>query len=382
MTETHNRALLPAGLRDILAPDAGFEAGVAERLLAAFAAWGYQRVKPPLVEFEESLFAGAGEAMTTATFRLMDPASQRMMGVRADITPQIARIAATRLGAAPRPLRLSYAGEVLRVAGGQLRPEREFVQVGAELIGTETPHGDAEVVVLAAGALRDVGVETLTADLTMPPLVSAVCREFELDEAAASRMRAALDRKDAGAVAAVGGPAAALLGELLRAAGPREHALAALAALDLPGEAAALRHRLAEAVDLVAEAAPWLALTVDPVEHRGFEYQTGTSFTLFAAGVRGELGRGGRYHVGDDAATGFTLYMDTVLRAVPAPEPARRLFLAHGMEREAAARLRAEGWIVIAGLDPVADDAGEARRLACSHAYLGGKIVSVDGEES
>ena len=115
--EFAKRALLPAGLRDVLPPDAGFEAGVVEHLLGSLAGHGYERVKPPLVEFEESLLAGAGAAMAGATFRLMDPASQRMMGVRADITPQIARIAATRLAGAPRPLRLSYAGEVLCLVG-------------------------------------------------------------------------------------------------------------------------------------------------------------------------------------------------------------------------------------------------------------------------
>ncbi|MCH7887834.1 MAG: ATP phosphoribosyltransferase regulatory subunit, partial [Proteobacteria bacterium] len=110
MTDPANPALLPAGLRDVLPPDAEFEAGVVERLLATFAAFGYERVKPPLVEFEESLLAGVGAATASATFRLMDPASQRMMGVRADVTPQIARIATTRLKAAPRPLRLGYSG--------------------------------------------------------------------------------------------------------------------------------------------------------------------------------------------------------------------------------------------------------------------------------
>jgi hypothetical protein len=95
-------------------------------------AHGYQRVKPPLVEFEETLFAGAGASMATSTFRMMDPVSHRMIGVRADMTPQIARIAATRLGGAPRPLRLSYAGQVLRVRGSEIRPERQIGQVGAD----------------------------------------------------------------------------------------------------------------------------------------------------------------------------------------------------------------------------------------------------------
>src|ERR1700709_1806000 len=98
-----NPALLPAGLRDLLPPDAETEASAVEALMTVFAAHGYQRVKPPLLEFEDSLLAGSGAAVAEQTFRLMDPNSQRMMGLRADTTPQVARIATTRLANAPRP---------------------------------------------------------------------------------------------------------------------------------------------------------------------------------------------------------------------------------------------------------------------------------------
>ncbi|MEE8351272.1 MAG: ATP phosphoribosyltransferase regulatory subunit, partial [Rhodospirillales bacterium] len=115
MTDKADKALLPAGLSDVLAPDAAFEASVLERLMACFAGHGYDRVEPPLIEFEECLLTGLGEGMGEQTFRIMDPESHKMMGVRADMTPQIARIAAARLSKTPRPLRLSYAGDVLRV---------------------------------------------------------------------------------------------------------------------------------------------------------------------------------------------------------------------------------------------------------------------------
>ena len=105
MEDVSNPGLLPAGLSDLLPPDAGFEASVTERLIDACQAQGYQRVKPPLMEFEDSLLSGTGAAMDRQVFRLMDPVSQRMMGLRADITPQIARIAESRLKSSPRPLR-------------------------------------------------------------------------------------------------------------------------------------------------------------------------------------------------------------------------------------------------------------------------------------
>src|SRR3954453_7207875 len=150
-SEAARRALLPAGLRDGLPPDAAQRAQVSERVIAEFPAHGYERVEPPLVEFEDGLLAGGESGQQL--FRLMDPLSQRMMGVRADMTIQVARIASTRLVPQPRPLRLCYAGDVLRVKGTQLRPERQFAQVGVELIGASSVAADVEVVRLAADAL-------------------------------------------------------------------------------------------------------------------------------------------------------------------------------------------------------------------------------------
>jgi ATP phosphoribosyltransferase regulatory subunit len=382
--DSANKALLPAGLRDVLPPEAAFESDVVSTLIACFVSHGYARVRPPLIEFEESLLGAAGAATASETFRLMDPVSQRMMGLRSDITVQVARIATTRLGNAPRPLRLCYAGQVLRVKGTQLRPERQFGQAGVELIGSDAVAADAELVMLAVEALEDLGLGGLSVDLNMPTLVPAVCAEFGIGDGVPSRLRAALDHKDATAVAAEGGEAASTLGALLEAAGPAEKALAALHGLALPGAAAAERDRLTEGVEHLRGQAPAIKLTIDPVEHRGFEYHTGMCFTLFAGTVHGELGRGGRYLAGADvndsggeSATGFTLFMDTVLRALPRPEAARRLFLPAGTPASEGARLRGDGWVTVSGLDEVADVPAEARRLECSHALVQGKIVSV-----
>src|SRR5258708_13690729 len=117
-----NPALLPAGLRDLLPPEAQIEAEAVACLMGVFASHGYQCVKPPLLEFEDSLLAGSGAAMADQTYRLMDTNTRRMMGVRAAMTPQVAPIAATRLGHPPRPLRLSHPGQCLRVHANQLPP--------------------------------------------------------------------------------------------------------------------------------------------------------------------------------------------------------------------------------------------------------------------
>jgi len=356
---------------------------VVERLVACFSAHGYQRVKPPLLEFEETLLAGAGAALTQQTFRLMDPVSQRMMGLRADMTPQVARIAATRLRKAARPLRLCYGGQILRVKGSQLRSERQFGQVGVELIGAGQDAADAEVVLLAAEALSAVGVAHLSIDLNLPPLVRNLTDELGWNAEQSTALRQALDRKDSAAVAQAAGDQAPLFTALLRAAGPADAALAALGKLSLPKAAKGDVERLRRVIGLIRDVAPDLTLTIDPVEHRGFEYQTGISFIVFARGVRGELGRGGRYTTelpedGRETSTGFTLYMDTVQRALPEPEPPRILYIPAG-SGSAGRAWREKGWVTLAGLDAEADVPGAAKRLGCSHALIDDRVVELKG---
>jgi len=376
-----NPALLPAGLHDLLPPDAETEASAVEALMTVFAAHGYQRVNPPLLEFEDSLLAGSGIAVADQTFRLMDPDSHRMMGLRADTTPQVARIATTRLARAPRPLRLSYAGQCLRVRGTQLAPDRQVAQAGLELIGHDSPEADAETVLVAAEALAAVGLTRVSFDLTLPMLVPSLLDDAGITGTDRVVLARALDRKDAAAVSRHGGALAPVLTELLMAAGPADRALAALAAAKLPNLAGVLAERVAATVAAIRTAAPGLRLTVDPVEFRGFRYETGVSVTVYAPGRHEELGRGGRYVCGDPAsgtsepATGLTLYPDAILRVAPSRQARPRIFVPFGADRGILAGLRADGFATVAALAVVSDDTAEANRLGCSHILRAGKAA-------
>lgn len=365
-------ALLPSGLRDVLPPEAELEARSVAAIMDCFAAHGYERVDPPLLEFEDSLFSGSGAATADQAFRLMDPESQRMMALRADTTPQIARLATTRLAESPRPLRLAYAGQCLRVRGSHLQPERQIAQAGIELIGNDTAEADAEIILTAVEALAAIGLSSLSVDLTIPRLVPELLNGIPAERK--TLLAHALDRKDAAAVAELGD--APLLLQLLNASGLAERGVPALLAIALTGEAKTQVLRLADTVAAIRRTKPDLPLTVDPVEFRGYQYHTGVCMTLFAPGRQAELGRGGRYVCGDaEPATGITLYPDTITRLAPPPALRQRLYLPHGTPAAAAAACRSKNFATIAGLAPLADAKTEAKHLGCSHVFLDGTIT-------
>ena len=377
-TSAAHRALLPPGLRDLLPPDAAHEAAVVEALVRCCESHGYERVKPPLIEFEDSLFSGPGGAMTDSTFRLMDPVSRRMMGMRADMTVQIARIAVTRLGHVPRPLRLCYAGEVLRVTPDVMTAERELVQVGAELVGPDTTAADVEIILLAIEGLRSLGGTRISVDITAPGLAPGLMEELDIAPSSRPALRAALDRKDPVAVARHAGDQGEVFTQLTVAADAFARGLDRLAAIDLPSRLRPLVQRLRDVATTVAANEPEVNITIDPVENRGFEYYAGIGFSLFAPGVRAELGRGGRYKVNGgsgEKSCGFTLYMESVLRAIAAPKPRDRLFLPASTPRADARRARAEGWITLAALSPSDDSVGHAAALGCTHVLQDGRPV-------
>ena len=336
-----------------------------------FRSHGYDRVSPPLIEFERSLAGRMSGIQTRRMFRFVDPASLRTLALRSDITPQVGRIAETRLAGAPRPLRLCYAGPVVTIRGDGLDPARERLQVGAELIGRDTVAAAAEVAGLAIEALAVAGARGISIDFTLPDLVDTLAaKAMPLAPGGVSAVRRQLDAKDAGALVAAGGEAYL---PLLYATGPFDRAIEELAAIDAGG---ALASRIVGLREIAARLSGAARITLDPTERHGFEYQSWFGFTLFAEGVRGSLGRGGTYRIGrvdgeGEVATGFSLYPDS-LGGVVGGEAARdTLFLPLGHDRQAAERLRAIGWRTLAALDRTDD----AAALGCSHRLEGGEPV-------
>jgi ATP phosphoribosyltransferase regulatory subunit len=353
--------LLPEGFHDRLPPLADAAARVEACVLGVARSYGYERADPPLAEFADALGSRLKAGGMRDAVRFVDPVSQATLAIRPDMTAQIGRIAATRMAHHPRPVRLSYAGPVMKLRASELRPERAMRQIGCELIGLDSVAAASEIVRVAVEALQAAGVAGLAVDFTLPDLVDTLAGS-SLGAEKLEALRERLDAKDAGGVAAID-PAYL---PLIEAAGPFEAAMARLSGI------AALESRLSGLAQVAASIGPGVALTLDPTERHGFEYQSWLGFSIFAGGVRGEIGRGGTYSVihedgREEAAVGFSVYADPILDAGLGGGERRRLFLPFGTSGEIGARLRAEGWVTVAALEE--GDTPEAQ--LCSHMLTG-----------
>jgi len=364
-----DRDLLPEGLGDRLPAQAAAASRVRRAVTDVFASHGYDRVETPTIEFEKSMASRMAGVQPRRMFRLTDPVSLRTLSLRSDITVQVGRIAATSLANRPRPLRLCYGGQVLTIKGDGLDPARERLQLGAELIGSDSVAAAAEVVALAIEALERSGATGISVDLTLPDLVDTLAAEaLPLAASQIAAVRRELDSKDAGGLVDAGG--AAYL-PLLYAVGPFAPAIARLTEFDAGGT---LASRIAALREIAARIGDRARVTLDPSERHGFEYQSWFGFTLYAAGVQGAVGRGGTYRILGEAAdgeagegelaTGFSLYPDRLVEQLAeATTRAAALFLPLGHDPQVAANQRAVGWRTVAALSPQDDPVA----LGCSH---------------
>ncbi|MDH5187386.1 MAG: ATP phosphoribosyltransferase regulatory subunit, partial [Rhodospirillaceae bacterium] len=283
------------------------------------------------------------------------------------------------------PLRLAYSGEIVRVRGSQIRSERQFAQVGAEIIGADTLKADVEVVLMALDALEAAGIGDITVDLGLPTLVATIIKDTAIDADTTAALRCALDRKDIAEVTAlekqIGKNQTATISGLVDAVGPAVNAMKKLKSLSLTKDAKEMIDGLSQVIDGILSQRPDASLTIDAVENRGFEYHTGVTFAFFSKSSRGELGRGGRYQTdfgpAVEQASGLTLFMDTILRALPSDKSKDIILLGPKTSRNEAIKLRSEGWIAIQQLDDRAKPEIEAKRLGCSHVFTNAKITKI-----
>jgi ATP phosphoribosyltransferase regulatory subunit len=365
------RWLLPEYIEDILPDEAGRIEALRRRILDEFAAWGYELVMPPLLEYLESLLTGTGRDLDLRTFKLVDQLSGRMMGVRADITPQVARLDAHLLNR-QGVTRLCYCGSVLHARPAGLAGTREPLQIGAEIYGHAGVESDIEIQRLLGRALGLARVKGARIDIGHVAVFRSLVRaaaigsgpEAELFEALQRKDRPALDSLVRGLPRRIG-QALLLLPELY---GGRE--VLSLAARRLP-QLPDIRRALATLRALADNSE--LPVGFDLAELRGYHYHSGVVFDAYCAGLSGAVARGGRYDEVGKAfgrprpATGFSIDL-RALAGAAAPLRPRDAILApcaNGNAKLAAkiAALRAAGAVVI---EELPGHARHRRELGCT----------------
>jgi len=368
---TVDRWQLPDGVEEVLPAQAASVERLRRQLLDLYRSWGYQLVIPPLMEFTESLLIGMGSDIDLLTFRMTDQLSGRTLGIRADITPQVARIDAHSL-AEEGVSRLCYAGSTLHTRPKTLMASRTPIQLGAELYGDESLEADVEIIHLMLETLHVAGLSNLSLDLGHVGVYEAILAEAGLDEEREREVFDALQRKSVPdleiALAGVDKKSAGLIIALVGLHGPdkvldearslfAEKAPAALAAVDT----------LAAAAAEIRGLCPDINIYFDLSELRGYHYHTGIVFAAYVPGHGQALANGGRYNdVGAvfgraRPATGFATDMKALMNLLPAEPAAQGAISAPTSAAEQAGlqekvnELRAQGDIVINALGSAVD---------------------------
>jgi ATP phosphoribosyltransferase regulatory subunit len=368
-------------MRDLLPEEAGDRRALARAALDRFALHGYALVTPPVFEFAEVLERGLGTLDPADVLRFIEPESGEVAALRPDMTPQIARIVATRLRERPPPFRLGYEGTVLRRRSGRARKHRQIPQVGVELAGVAGPEGDLELLALAVDATRAMGLERFVVDVADAGIVRALLGG--LAPADQERLSGALSRKDGTEIADVCAELRAPHGDVLRELatlhGGRDALAEGVARLaGTPAHAAVLR--LAALFDAAVARGLGPHLTADLGEVRGFAYYTATIFHVYAPGTGDAVGSGGRYdellaRFGFEApAAGFALDLDRAGEArraagIAGDSPVRAVVVGPADDPRLLA-LRAQGTAAV----PAADRDGAlawARAWGFSHVLDG-----------
>jgi len=319
------RWLLPAGIEEVLPPRAQVMECLRREVLDLYRSWGYEFVIPPFVDYLDSLLTGTGHDLDLKTFKFTDQLSGRMLGARADMTPQVARIDAHHLRS-DAPTRLCYLGTVLHTRADDFAGTRSPMQIGAEIYGHSGVESDVEILRLALLTLETAGIEDLYLDLGHVGIFRGLARQAGLDGYQETALFEALQRKAV--------PEIERLIETYRLNGVRSRMMLALAALNgddaldqAATELAAADPPVRAAIDhlrrVAEETHKWLPdvpVHFDLAELRGYHYKTGVVFAAFVPGWGQEIARGGRY---DDIgrvfgrsrpAVGFSTDLNCLLR--------------------------------------------------------------------
>jgi ATP phosphoribosyltransferase regulatory subunit len=348
--------LLPENIADVLPSEARKIEELRRLMLDTFRTYGYELVMPPMLEYVESLLAGAGQDTDSKTFKLVDSMSGRLLGLRADMTTQVARIDAHLLNR-DSVTRLCYAGTVLHTRPSGLHATREQLQIGAEIYGHAGLEADAEIQELALASLALAGFDQPRLDLSHAGVLRAILAEDPAAKRDEQLLHGLLKAKDVPGIAEASQHYASATRAALMALPNLYGDVDVLArARELLPALPGVTRALAELAALAASTIGRARIAIDLADLRGYQYESGAMFALYVPGLPNAVARGGRYdHVGEAfgrarPATGFSLDLRELARLLPTAERKHAIRAPWGNApelREKIAELRKGGEVVI-----------------------------------
>ncbi len=369
-----NKFLVPPGFKDSLNFDTYVEHQYKNLIINAFRENGFSLIKTPLIEFSKNL--------DTNTLLIKTIKKKDKLSIRNDITPQIIRIASSRLAKKKRPLKLCYYGEVVRKNGSILRPERQFQQVGAEIIGSESYKADVEIINLAYETLKTIGVKNLVIEISAPFFLDSLLKTIK-DYKLKSKIKKFIELKDLNnciklleneklvnnfkILYSCTGQIinkTNLIKKISRVVGFEKEAI-----------------RLLKIANLI-KIAKNDSINIDLFENqKNKKYYQGIKFTFFAKGVRGEIAGGGRYNLQyqhhSETAIGYTCYMDTILRASSFENKNKKILIPFNTDKKTKTTLVKKGYCLFSTFDENTDLKLQSKKFGVKYFLLNKNIKKV-----
>lgn len=367
--------LLPEGFKDEVSNHAAIEHKYKNIIINLFQFNGYELVKTPLIEFADRI-------NEKNSLKIKVKKDQKKLALRDDITMQISRLSSARLLNKPRPLKLCYYGEVIRDKGSILRPERQFLQIGAECIGENSHLADVEIIELAYNALSSVGIKSISIELSsrvfLDRLYQSIDSLFEL-----GKLKSFIRKKDINNVLKlIESKHHKYLKNIFSCTGNFFDNQNKLDKLKIDNKNKSEINNLIKIYDIFSNKYPDVNFLLDLTEVDDKHYHNSVRFTIFADNVRGEIARGGRYISNNghkkENATGFTCYMDTILRASSNIEKANKILIPFNTLNTKKNELINKGFIVETFFGDLNKIKNMAIEKKCQSYLVDGQLIKLD----
>ncbi len=373
--------LLPEGFRDGLPDLAELEFQINSFFINLMISNGFMMVKPPLVEFEGSLFFLTKDTENIDSFRVMDPLTQKIMGIRSDITMQVARIACGALFENKRPLRLCYTGDVLKVKNNNINLSRQFTQIGAEIIGVDKTFCLSEIMNLIIEFLDNLKIKKFIINFSMPNLINLISQDFNLKKSDFEILTNCYKNKNLSALKNISSDLFKMSEYLLECIGSIDEKIALLKQYKFPRNIKSEISGFISQIKEIKDEFTAYEIIVDPLEIDESSYHKGFCFKIYSENSK-ELISGGGYSVDNELCAGFSGFLENlILESQIKKKTKSRIFVQHNLESKKIKSLQKNRkMIVVKSIEKLTKSqlVKEAKYQKCQYIFFENEIVEVN----